>query len=327
MVNKSVGSSVALLLVLVALGLTTGAAAAEPDRGSIIYKVQSASDKLEMVVNSSRILSMDQDIRQVQVNDPGILVPTILSPRQIQVSAKKAGVTQVNLWDEKKNIYTVDVVVIGDARELSMLLQTQFPNASLRAIPVSSGVLISGYVDQPEHITRIIEIAQEYYPKVINNITVGGVQQVMLHVKVMEVSRTKLRTLGIDWAQVSGSNVVRSSGAGMINGIQWPSAPNPLTVATGGAETMFLAVLTGSDAFFGVVEALRQDNLMKVHSEPTLVTVSGRPAQFKVGGQFPIIVPQSLGTNTVDYKEYGTIVDFVPIVLGNGLIRRELRPR
>ncbi len=54
---------------------------------------------------------------------------TPLSPNQIQISAKKPGVTQVNLWDEKGQIYTVDVIVFGDARELTMLLQSEFPNS------------------------------------------------------------------------------------------------------------------------------------------------------------------------------------------------------
>ncbi|MEX2559126.1 MAG: histidine kinase, partial [Pirellulales bacterium] len=53
----------------------------------------------------------------------------------------------------------------------------------------------------------------------------------------------------------------------------------------------------------------------------------GRPAFFNSGGEFPILVPQSLGTVSVQYRKFGTQVDFVPIVLGNGAIRLEVRPR
>ena len=56
-----------------------------------------------------------------------------------------------------------------------MVLRSAFPNAALKVVPVANAVLISGFVDQPEHIDRIIRIAEEYYPKVINNMTVGGV--------------------------------------------------------------------------------------------------------------------------------------------------------
>jgi pilus assembly protein CpaC len=64
-----------------------------------------------------------------------------------------------------------------------------------------------------------------------------------------------------------------------------------------------------------------------VLAEPNLVTVSGRPAQFLSGGEFPILVPQSLGTVSIEYKKFGTQVDFVPIVLRDGHIRLEVRPQ
>ena len=72
---------------------------------------------------------------------------------------------------------------------------------------------------------------------------------------------------------------------------------------------------------------MREDKLLKILAEPTLVTISGRPASFLVGGEIPITVPQSLGTSTIEYKRYGTQLDFVPIVLGNGKVRLEVRPK
>jgi Flp pilus assembly secretin CpaC len=81
-------------------------------------------------------------------------------------------------------------------------LHDTFPKAALRIRPISTGVIISGYVDDPNQQSRIVEISQNYYPNVINYITVGGVQQVLLQVRVMEVSRTKLRNLGVDFAAI-----------------------------------------------------------------------------------------------------------------------------
>ncbi len=195
------------------------------EKPSIVYKVQSPSERLEMTVHTSRILTMDQKIPQAQVNNPDILELTPLSPNQIQIAAKAAGVTQVNLWDENKKLYTIDVIVFGDVRELTMVLRSAFPNAALKVVPVANAVMISGFVDQPEHIDRIVRIAEEYYPKVINNMTVGGVQQVLLHVKVMEVSRTKLRQLGFDWAKITGGNMVTSSPSGLIAQPSSPALP------------------------------------------------------------------------------------------------------
>jgi pilus assembly protein CpaC len=295
---------------------------------SLIYKVDAGTDRIEMTVRTSRILTMDQKVPQAQVNNPDILELTPLSPTQIQISAKATGVTQVNLWGEDQKVHTIDVLVIGDARELMLVLRTRFPNAALNVTPVGNSVLVSGFVDQPEHIDRIIRIAEEYYPKVINNMSVGGCQQVLLHVKIMEVSRTKLRRLGFDWAQVSGSNRFTSSPASLLSDSAAKDyIPPGYLLRTIAPSTFAFSVVSGNNAFFGVLDALRQDNLMKVMAEPTLVTVSGRAASFNSGGTIFLPVPQSLGTISLQPYDYGTSIDFVPIVLGNGKIRLELRPK
>ncbi len=304
---------------------------------SIVHKVKQSNEQMQMTVNTSRILTLDQKIPQAQVNNPGILDLTPLSPTEIQISAKAPGVTQINLWGEDKKVFTIDVIVFGDARELDMILRSQFPNCSLNIVPLASGVLISGYVDKPEYVDLIVRIAEEYYPKVINNMYISGVQQVLLHVKVMEGSRTKLRRLGFDWAQISKENIVLSGVSGLINSVSPAKmvydinagtiTDEPITAVASGSPTFSFNIVDDSNAFFGVLEALRQDNLMKILAEPTLVTVSGRPASFNVGGEIPILVPESLGTISIEYKKFGTQVDFVPIVLGNGRIRLEVRPR
>jgi pilus assembly protein CpaC len=298
---------------------------------AVIHKLTEANEHQEMTVNTSRILTLDARIPQAQVNNPNILQLTPLSPNQIQLSAKKTGVTQVNLWDEKGQIYSVDVIVFGDARELTMLLQSEFPHCSLRVRPISGGVLISGFVDQPEHVQSIIQIAQEYYPKVLQNMTVGGAQQVQLHVKVMEVSRTKLRQLGFDFAQLSGNNIIFSGIGGMLSGAtagSWANGTLTPPAMSASGNTAFFQVVNGTNAFFGVLQALRQDNLMKIMADPTLVTISGRAARFHAGGQIPILLPAAVGTPpSYQYQPYGTDLDFVPIVLGNGKIRVEVHPR
>jgi pilus assembly protein CpaC len=329
------GLSWSLAVAALILG-ARGSAVAQTNRltsPSIVHNVRASNGRLEMTVNESRILTLDHKIPQFQVNNPDILTLTALSPTQIQLHAKQAGVTQVNIWDEQEKVYSLDVIVFGDARELSVLLESEFPNCSLRIKPMSSGVLISGYVDRPDHVTNIIEIAEEYYPKVLSNITVGGVHQVLLHVKAMEVSRTKLRRLGIDWQLFADDAIIRSTISGLLSSVTRGIAETPAgstwgyTEGLSGSPTFAFGVLNGPEAFFGFIEALRDDNLMKVLAEPTLVTVSGRPAYFQVGGEIPLLIPQGLGQVSIQYKKYGTQVDFVPIVLGNGRIRLEVRPR
>jgi pilus assembly protein CpaC len=285
---------------------------------TVAYRLHGGNERLQMVVNTSRILTIGQKIPQAQVNDPQVVTITPLSPTEVQISAKKPGVTQVNLWGEDQRIYTLDLIVFGDAQELNMIIRQEYPNSTVKAIALSKGVLLTGYVDQPESISRIVKIAEQFYSKdtVLNNMSVGGVQLVHLHVKIMEVSRTKLRTLGFDWAKVTNGNSVISSVSGLVTSASSYSSD----------ATFAVHVTNGTSSFLGVLEALRQDNLAKILADPTLVTVSGRPARFQVGGEFPFVTPGNTGTVNVAWKDYGTKIDFVPLVLGNGKIHLDVRP-
>ena len=80
--------------------------ASTPAAPSLVHRIQAASERIEMTVNSSRILTLDQTIPRAQVNNKDILELTPLSPNEIQVFAKKAGVTSINLWGEKGQVYT-----------------------------------------------------------------------------------------------------------------------------------------------------------------------------------------------------------------------------
>lgn len=286
------------------------------------YHVKEDNQRLEMVVNSSRIMYMDEDIPRVLVNNKEVIHVVPLSPTQVQVSALKPGVTQVNLWDKEGNVRSVDVIVSPDARQLEMVLRSEFPTAAIRVRPMESSVILAGYVDRPEVIGPIVAIAENFYPKIINNISVGGVQQVALHTKVMEVSRTKLRSLGFDFAWRSGGDFIIDSAAGLIS-----NASTATNVVGTGADTIRFGIVGDNSRFDGFIDALRRNEIVKILAEPTLVTISGRPASFQEGGEFPIIVAQGIGANSVEFKQFGTRIDFVPIVLGNGNIRLECRPQ
>jgi pilus assembly protein CpaC len=313
------------LIALVSGIIPPGASAQDIQSPPIVYKIQGANERLEMTVNSSRLLTLDLKIPRAQVNNKDVVDLTALSPNTIQIYAKKAGVTQVNLWDEKNQIHSIDVVVFGDARELSLVLQQQFPHATVAVRPSANSVILSGFVPEPDQAAQIQKIAEDYYPKVISLLKVGGVQQILLHVKVMEVSRTKLREMGFDFWTNSNHFFLASSPGGQIEPVGAFGSPAPSVLAT--PNTVRFGIVGDSTSFFGFVDALRQYQLAKVMAEPDIVTVSGRPAYFNSGGEFPILIPSGLGTVSVDFKKFGTQVDFVPIVLGNGNIRLEVKPR
>lgn len=310
-----------VLAAIVAISASFADAQIIASSRSVIRKISETDEKLELTVNSSQILTLEKRIPRVQVNNPELLSVTPLSATQVQVSAKKAGVTAINLWDEDGQIHAVDVFIYGDVRELEHALKTQYPNSSIKVYRYSQALVLTGFIDRPDFVNPIVELAQDYSPKVINNISVGGVQQVLLKVKVYEVSRTKLRQLGIDFATISPDSFFASGVSQVFGGFAGGG------VTTSGSQTVQFGVTNGDTQFFGLLDALQQNNLAKILAEPNLVAVSGRPAQFNEGGEIPIPVPSGLNQISIEYKKFGTQVDFLPIVLGNGNIRLEVRPR
>ncbi len=298
---------------------------------SLVHKVQAANERMEMTVNSSRILTLDQPIPRMVVGNPELIQATPLSPNEVQVFAKKVGATQVNLFTEKGQIYSVDCIIYGDVRQLADLLKVEFPTANISVKAIAEGhVLLTGFVDRSDHIAQIVQIAHTFFPagganaaddRVISNIEVVGVQQVLLKVKVAEVSRTKLRRLGMDWANIHGASFVVSSIGDVIANTQAISGSAGI-----GNDTIRFGVVNGSSSFFGFIEALQQQDLVKILAEPDVATVSGRPAQFRAGGQVPYPSSTSINGVSVSYMDTGVTVDFLPIVLGNGDIRLEVRP-
>lgn len=290
----------------------------------VIRNITQANERLELTVNTSRILTLDKRIPRMVVNNPELVTVTPISANQVQLAARKPGVTQVNLWDEDDQVYTVDVLIYGDVRELELALNRLFPESSVKVVRLTNSLVLEGYVERPEAVSPIIRLAEDYAPKVVNNITVGGVQQVLLKVKVMEVSRTKFRNLGFDFNYAeAGGSFVASSISGMLQSV----TNSPGTLPTANGMEMSFGVVDDNSAFFGLLNALQQNNLAKVLADPTITAVSGRPAHFNVGGELPIVIPSGISQTTVEYKKFGTQVDFVPIVLGNGNIRLEVRPR
>ena len=275
---------------------------------------------LQMVVTTSQYLTFPQPIPLATVQNDAAIQVQATGKNEVLVSAIATGMSQIDLKGEDGTVYNVQVVVTGDARELQAILSQEFPTATLHVRPIQQAVIISGQVTSDDHVAQAVTIAEQYYPNVINRIEVLGVHTIMLQTQVMEVSRTKLRECGIDWSLGFGNDFVSSSVSGLGG---TGSVPN---LASAGGETLKIGIVDSGNQFFGLLRLLRRNNLAKVMADPTVVAIDGRPASFNSGGEFPIIVPAGLGQVAIEFREFGTRLDFVAKVRGDSRIWLEVRP-
>jgi pilus assembly protein CpaC len=306
-----------------------GTEVAQP--GEQVFQVVSRTSKVKLVHLDTRILELEKRIRVVEGFDPAKLSVTSLSPHRVRLQAEGPGVTTVKLIDEFDKVYTVEVFIEPDTRELQAYLERLFPGSAIEVVGMRDAVVLRGWVTEPTQIPQIIDVAEEFYPTVHPQLQVGGVSQVQLHVKVMEVQRTKLRELGVNFAMLGEQYFVSNSVGSLVplSEVTLPFGGPPSIVANQSAlrnAQMQFGITGNSHIFQGMLEAMQTEGLAKVLAEPVLVTTSGRPASMLSGGEFPVPVPQGLGTVGIQWKEFGVRMEAVPIVLGNGRLRLDISP-
>jgi pilus assembly protein CpaC len=330
-------STVGIVLALVAFCWTTSAQAQNDARNALVFRATGKNTQLTLTEKEARLLELPDRIKTVDGFDPAIVkITTVDNFHQVRVLALAPGFTQIVLVDEHGLSYTVDVLVNGDVKQFQALIRQAAPGSSVQAVKVKDAVMLLGWVDQAGQATKIVELAEMHFSKVLNYLQVSGVQTIMLRVRMMEAQRSKIRALGFNFFAQGGNGGVASlpgalapfssgsnstqtgAGGGLLGPIL--SAGNPT-----GATAVFTA-MSGDNSFTGILEALRQENLLTILAEPNLTTTNGRPANFLDGGQFPVPVPQGLGTVSIQYKKFGVQLEFVPTILSSGRLRMQVSP-
>ncbi len=310
-----------------------------PSKTDVVYQPTGSQGEITLMEGDTRLIQIPNRIKTVDGFDEALIKVLAIQgvANQVRVTGVAPGATKVILKDENDQYYTIDVYVTGDTRQLESVIRNAFPEASITAVKVKDAVLLTGWVNQQDQLTPIVSIAEQYFPKVLNYMKVGGVQQVLLRVKIMEVQRSKIRRFGFNFLQLSEHAYVHSL-PGALAPLAGTASQSPLAVPFAGTSsggistsgfnnsTVTFGIEGGGRYFNGFLEALKQERLLKVLAEPNLVTVNGRQADFLSGGSFPVPVPQSLGTVTIQWKDFGVKLSFVPYVLGAGRLRLDVQP-
>jgi pilus assembly protein CpaC len=315
-----------LLPVLLALSVTSTAVLAQSSPGtSPVHRIQPGLNELTLFERFTVILDHSVRIKSVLDFDAEVIrVETIENtPTQVRVYALQTGVTTITVIDETGQQFGIEVLVRGDVRHLESYLRRLYPNDTIKVEEIKGAVRLDGWVTKPEHVIEIEEIAAQFYPLVMNHMKVGGVQQVLLKCTVMEVQRSKVRRLGLNFSLNTPDGYVIST-PGPITPITGLGAGGEATFAGLSESTVTFGFTRPNSVFRGFLRAAREEGLLKLHATPSLVTHNGRPANLLNGGETPILVPAGLGTVGVEFKEFGVQLDAVPYILGNGRVRLEI---
>ena len=282
---------------------------------------------LEMTIGKSVVLNSVQPIKRASLANPDLAETLVLSPTQIYLSGKAMGSTNLTFWGRDGKVFAIyDIEVGPDLMGLKARIHELFPEETGILVRSSKEhITLSGTVTGPEVLTQVIQLADSYAPqKVMSLLQVGGVQQVMLEVKIAEIQRGLLKRLGVN-IHYFGSD--GSYGLGTLGGLSSFNVVNGvLRTFSNPATTLTTGFGIGSNSAIVTLDLLKQHSLTKILAEPTLVTVSGQEANFLAGGEFPVPVSQALGAIAVQFKEFGVSLSFNPTVLSGGKILLKIIP-
>ncbi len=349
------------LVVLMTLFSGSPAAAQETARTTTLETFNELTDRSQQVktiwvpLYKSHILKLNQSVKKISIGNPDIADILIMRSDQLYVLGRGLGTTNVLLWDNRDRLISAfDIEVTHDLDTLKTKLHELLPGEDIYVHSSQGAIVLSGEVTSLGKMNTAVEIANSFMPptkddkesisSVVNLMGVGGAQQVMLKVTVAEVSRRVIRKMGIKFNAFNADNqfqigavsggatfpdAVFTEGAGRIpqfteGGIFGPVidefAPNNLSIVDKG---LFASYLNDGFIFNLALEAAKENGSAKILAEPTLTTLTGQEASFLSGGEFPIPVPNEDGI-TIDFKEFGIGLKFVPVVLDSQRINMKL---
>jgi pilus assembly protein CpaC len=290
--------------------------------------------EIEIERGKSVFLRTDYAIRRVSVGSPEIVDVVVLSSHSIQLVARQVGGTNVILWDPKGRPQAAIDVHVGTVRsQLDSLLSRVLEGEDVRVESAGSGVALVGTVTNALAMEQALAVSRTFLGKggedrVVNLLSVGGNQQVMLKVVVAEMTRNLERELGSNFSALIETNGKVFAFASVLDGLLSGSGSDGVLVSDAVNLIGSFQGLGSLSVFNIVMDIIERNGLGKILAEPTLVARSGETASFLAGGEVPIPIAQggAFGSITIEFKKFGVGVSFTPTVLGPNRIHLEVSP-
>lgn len=315
-------------LVVAAAGCSAGPAFAGAEF------VGGAPTAVSLEVGKGRLMRLDRPAATVFVADPKIADIQVKSPTLVYVLGRGAGATTLYAVDAHEQVVANLALNVGyDVGRLAEVIKREAPGSRVEVSTANDALVLSGKVSSAAEGADVLRSAAQFLPAddkdrgehLINRLTVEAPNQINLRVRVAEVSRQANNVLGFNWQSL----------AAVGQGVVGLSTGNPVFAAGAreilrntGADNIYAGYQHGATDINLLIDALKEKGLVSVLAEPNLTAVSGEPASFLAGGEYPVPVPQPGSQNevTIEYKKYGVSLDFVATILEGGRINLKVRP-
>lgn len=290
------------------------------------------SENLTLSQGTGTLVRLSEPMTDVFVANDSVADVQVRSSTQLYVFGKGRGETTIYATSKSgRTVYAANVRVGSNLGSVDEMLRLAMPEANVRATPMNNLLLLTGTVGSPEDVAEAQRLVQAYIgdgTQVVSRIRSATPLQVMLKVKIAEVSRSALKNVGVNLigqdAKAGGTffGIGRGNPGELGDG---SGGGRSFTIPTGGSALALGGKLLGID-LLSTLDLLQTDGFATTLAEPSLSALSGETASFLAGGEFPIPVSQGNDAVTIEYKQYGVGLAFTPFVLADGRISMRVRP-
>jgi pilus assembly protein CpaC len=321
-----------------------------------------AARSLSLPKGKSAIIDLPVDARDVLVSNPAVADAVLRTPRRIYVLGVAPGQTDAVFFDGMgRQILSLDIRVDQPTGALEDTIRRIAPDADVHVEAVNDSLVLTGSVANSAENDRVQKIAERFVARpdqVLNMMSVKGSDQVMIKVRVVEMSRTMIKQLGFNTSALLGQSGMTQflfgnapsygvNGAlvgGLTGGYQFNSQVQPelgVPCAPGVTGNCFQVVHgpgsgagnwqtatnqatagnPGLNQASGMIQAFERTGLVRTLAEPNLSAVSGESAKFLAGGEFPVPSGEDQNHNVlIQFKQFGVALAFTPVVMSGGRI-------
>jgi pilus assembly protein CpaC len=274
-----------------------------------------ADELVQVEIRKGETIRLPRAASSVVIADPATADVQVVSPHLVYVYGKKIGETSLTIVDAKDDpVFEGTIEVTHNLSSLQRAAKRVAPNSDVEFKTVDGGLVLEGAAGSVQESESLRNLAEAYVgtgDKLVNMMSTTGGDQVTLQVKIVEMSRTDLKTLGLNIQSVLDRGgldlqILQGNAITMAGGI---------VTRNGGANGLFGSLTSGASSISGLIDALETQGLATVLAEPTLTSSSGKPASFLAGGQYPIPLRGENGTVTIQYQPFGVSLNFTPIIM------------
>jgi pilus assembly protein CpaC len=292
-------------------GSTAGAARQAPNNGQ-------PAPRLNVTVGKSLIIDSPLNIQRISVANGDLVEAVAVNPKEVLINGKAPGETTLIVWQENGARLLYELTVKSSQAKIEAVrtqLAREIPDGDINVVYENDTAFVRGTVKDVIMAERVMAITGSL-GKVINLMRVAvppPETQVLLKVRFANIDRGADRDLGINLTSTAFNQDTRAT-TGQFTGI---------------ADAVNIFMVRPDLNLTAAIKALEAKRVLEILAEPNVIAINGKQASFVAGGEFPFPTLQGgagVGAVTVQFREFGVRINFLPTITPRGTIRLQVAP-